>query len=164
VNETVITPDGLLRLNEELERLTTHARRSIAERLQEVAWSESNPETAAEYFEVRADQARLEQRITRLEGQLRTAELVEPVLGNGRVDVGERVLVRDLELGARLELELVGPLEGDLSADRVSVASPLGLAIAGCGRGDVVEVHAPGGTRRVEVLAVELRSGRAAPG
>jgi tellurite resistance protein TerC len=155
VNEIVITSDGVLRLNEELDRLRTDGRRSIAERLRAVTASEANPMAASEYREARADQERLEARIARLEEQLRTADVVEPVLGNGCVDVGERVRVRDLDSGIRFELELVGPLEADADLGRVSVASPLGRAIVGRRRGEVVEVDAPRGTRRVKVLAVE---------
>jgi transcription elongation GreA/GreB family factor len=90
-----------------------------------------------------------------LEERIRTARLVEPQLGNGRVDVGERVRLRELDSGERLEVELVGPLEGDPSAGRISVASPLGKAIVGLRRGDVAGVEAPRGRRLYKVVAVE---------
>jgi transcription elongation factor GreA len=98
----------------------------------------------------------LERRIALLEDRLRKARLVEPCLGNGQIDVGERVRVRDIASGKRLEVELVGTLESDLSQGRVSVASPLGRALVGLRRGDVAEVHAPRGRRSFKVLAVEL--------
>ena len=128
MHDTVITPDGLIRLSEELERL----RRARAE-----------PDEL------------LERRIALLEERLRAARLVEPQPGNGRIDVGERVRVRDLESGDRLELELVGPLEADPSAGRVSVVSPLGKALVGLRRGQVAGVDAPLGRRRFRVVAVE---------
>jgi transcription elongation factor GreA len=155
MHETVITRNGFRRLSEELERLKTDGRRSIAERFGAVAASEANRAESADYLDARADQALLERRIALLEGRLRSAELVEPWPGNGRVDVGERVRVRDLASGERLDLELVGPLEADPVAGRISVASPLGSAILGLRRGEVVDVVAPRGTRRFEVLAVE---------
>jgi transcription elongation factor GreA len=156
MNETVITKDGLRRMSEELDRLKDDGRRIVAERLGQAARSAANGAESAEYLEARAEQTLLEHRIAVLEDRLRSALLVEPCLGNGRVDVGERVRVRDLTSGERLELELVGPLEADASAGRVSIASPLGRAIVGLRRGQIADVHTPRGRRQYKVLAVEL--------
>ncbi len=160
-DETVITPEGLERLRQELERLTTEGRREIAYRLRQAVGNEANPAENGDYLDAREDQALLEHRIALLEQQLRSARVVEPQLGNGRIDVGERVWLRDLASGDQLELELVGPLEADPATGRVSVAAPLGRAIHGLRAGDVAEVEAPRGRRRLEVLAVEApaRSG-----
>ena len=155
MDEIVITPEGRDRLEAELERLTNDGRREIAERLKRAVASEANRAESAEYLTVLDDQALLERRIALLAERLRSAQVIEPQLGNGRVDVGERVRVRDLESGARLELELVGTLESDAGAGRVSVASPFGRAILGLRRGEVAEVHAPRGKLRFKVLAVE---------
>ena len=155
MNEIVITPEGRERLDAELERLTNEGRREIAERLKHAAASEANCAENAEYLAVRDDQALLERRIALLAERLQSAQVVEPQLGNGRVDVGERVRVRDLESGARLELELVGTLESDATAGRISVASPLGRAILGLRRGEIAEVDAPRGRLQFKILAVE---------
>ena len=155
MRESIITKEGLRRLSEELERLKTEGREGITERLRRIADSESNRLESAEFMDVRAEEAILERRIAVLEERLRTALLVEPQLGNGRVDVGERVRIRDLETGRRFELELVGPLEADASAGRISIASPLGSAIVGLRRGEIADVDAPSGWRRYKVLAVE---------
>ena len=155
MHETVITRAGLARLSEELERLRTSGRRRIAERLERAAATEANRAESADYLDALDEQALLERRIALLEERLRAARLVEPQLGNGRVDVGERVRLRDLDSGERLELELVGPHEADPSAARISVVSPLGKAVVGLRRGDVAGVDAPIGRRRFEVLAVE---------
>jgi transcription elongation factor GreA len=155
MRETVITREGLQRLNDELERLKTEGRRAITERLTRMAGTESNRLESAEFLDVRAEEALLERRIALLEERLRSAALVEPQLGNGLVDVGERVRVRDLESGRRLELELVGHLDADASAGRISIASPLGRAILGLRRGEIADVDAPQGLRQYKVLAVE---------
>jgi transcription elongation factor GreA len=156
MTDTVITPEGLQRLSDELERLTTEGRREIAERLRRATTGEASPEESADYLGVREDQALLERRIALLQDRLQTARIVEPQPGNGRVDVGERVRLRDLESGERLELELVGPLEADPAAGRISIASPVGRAIQGLRRGQVAEVDAPRGTLRFKILAVEV--------
>jgi transcription elongation factor GreA len=155
MQEMVITRQGLTRLSEELERLTTERRRAVADRLKDAVASEANPAEDPDYLDARAEQALLERRIAVLEERLRSAQLVEPCLGNGRVDIGEWVRVRDLASGERLDLELVGPLEADPSAGRVSVASPFGKAIVGRRRGEVADVDTPRGKRQFKVLAVE---------
>ena len=155
MDDPVITRKGLERLNDELERLKTDGRRDVAERLRRAATSEANPAQNIEYVDARQELISLEQRIALLEGRLRSARMVEPCVGNGRVDVGERVRVRDLASGERLEVELVGPLERDLAAGRVSVVSPLGKALVGLRRGEIADVPTPRGSRSFKVLAVE---------
>jgi transcription elongation factor GreA len=154
MHETVFTREGLERLNEELDHLTTSGRRGIAELLRQAVAGGASRESA-DYLFAREEQAQLERRIAALEERLQTARVVEPQLGNGRVDVGERVRLRDLDSGKRLEVELVGPFEADLSSGRISVVSPLGKAIVGRRRGEVADVEAPIGLRRFKVVAVE---------
>src|SRR6185437_1905115 len=103
---------------------------------------EANRAESMEYFGVREDQAALERRIALLEQRLRAARVVDPQLGNGRIDVGECVRLRNLASGERLELELVGPFESDAEAGRISTVSPLGSAIVGLRRGQIAEVDA----------------------
>jgi transcription elongation factor GreA len=155
MHATLITRDGLERLSAELEQLTTYGRREIADRLRRAAATEANREENADYLGVREDQASLERRIALLEDRLRSAQVIDPQPGNGRVDVGERVRVRALDSGERLELELVGPLESDASVGRISVVSPLGQAILGLRRGQIAQVDAPRGRLQFKILAVE---------
>ena len=155
MEDTVITREGLERLTAELEQLLTEGRRHIAERLRHATAGEANRTESTEYHGIREDQAALERRIAVLEGRLRAAEVVEPQLGNGRIDVGERVRLRDLASGERLELELVGPFESNAEAGRISIVSPLGRAIVGLRRGQIAEVDAPRGRLQFKVLAVE---------
>lgn len=154
--ESMITRDGFERLSEELERLKGEGRRAVADRLRRAAASESNLAENTEYLDAREEQARLERRISRLAERLRFTQIVTPRLGNGRVDLGERVRVRDVSSGRPLEVELVGPFEADLAAGRVSVASPLGRALVGLREGEIADVDAPCGRLGFEVLAVEL--------
>lgn len=156
MNETAITREGFNRLNEELELLTGEGRREIAERLRHAAANDANPDENADLLGVRDDQALLERRIALLEARLGSARVIEPEFGNGRVDIGERVRLLDLDSGARLEFELVGHLEADASSGRISTASPIGKAIHGLRRGQVAEFEAPRGWLRYKILAVEV--------
>jgi transcription elongation factor GreA len=134
VEETLITPAGLSRLIDRLEQLT--ARRA------EVTDHD--------------DEALLEWRIAELESRLDIVRLAEPDPDNGVVDVGELVRLRDLDSAAWVEYEVVGPLEADPVAGRISLASPLGRALLGRRKGEAVEVEAPGGRFRFRILRIGL--------
>lgn len=154
MQELLITPAGLDRLNEELERLKTVAREEIAERLRHALDGEANPVESGDYQSARDDQALLERRIALLEERIGSARIAEPAAANGVVDVGERVRLRDLDSGERFEIELVGQFESDPFAGRVSIASPIGRALLGLRRGEVALVDAPSRRRRLKVLAI----------
>jgi transcription elongation factor GreA len=151
---TVITRDGLERLTDELEQLRTDGRQEIAERLRAAVSTNANVVESAEYHEARDDQATLERRIAVLEERIALAQLADPDGTNGLVDVGERVGVRDVESGRRVQYQLVGALEADVSQGRVSVLSPVGRALVGRRRGDVAVVEAPQGEVRLKILSI----------
>jgi transcription elongation factor GreA len=154
MHETLITPDGLRRLSAELEELTTTGRSRITDQLRLAIGGGHDLAENGDYQVVRDEQAKLEARIARLERRLASVRLCAPS-ADGVVDVGERVRVRDLDTGERLELELVGPYEADPLAARVSIESPMGRALLGRRRGEVAVVETPSGTRRLKVVAVD---------
>lgn len=155
MRETLITRDGLSRLTGELERLRTAGRTEMARRIQDAVRKESNPGENPDYHDAREEQALLERRIAVLEERIASAEVADPDGSNGVVDIGERVRLRDLESGEQVEYELVGSLEADPVAGRISAAAPLGRALLGRGPGDVAEFEAPRGLQRFEILAIE---------
>ena len=157
VSATVITRDGLARLEAELEQLKSAGRDEIAERLRAAMSTDANAAENADLNQARDEQALLERRIAILEDRLRSAEPVDPDAFNGVVDVGERVRLRDLETGRRHSYDLVGSLESDVFAGRVSSSSPLGRALIGLRKGQVAVVQAPRGPRRLKILAIETR-------
>lgn len=155
MQELVITSKGFARLHKQLEWLKNEERRRVADRLREATTSEANLAQNTEYLAAREEKVQLERRIGQIQERLRLARVVKP-RPNGRVDVGERVRVREVSSGHSLTIELVGQLEGDLAAGRVSVASPLGRALVGLRKGEIAAVDAPRGRFGFEVLAVEL--------
>lgn len=160
MNDRLITPAGLARLEAELERLRTTCRQEVAERLREAAASEADLSESADYRAARDEKMRLESRIARLEDRLAAVEVAEPDAVNGVLDVGERVRLRNLDTGARVEYEVVGSLEADVHTGLISAASPLGRAVLGRRRGEVAVVEAPGGVLRFKILSIA--PGRAA--
>jgi transcription elongation factor GreA len=155
MKETLITPAGLARLTAELEHLKTSGRREIAERLRHAASTDADATANTDYLAAREEQAVLELKIARLEQRLEAARVAEPDAGNGLVDLGERVRLRDVDTGARHEYELVGAFEADPAAGRISVESPLGRAVIGRRKGDVAVVEAPKGRFRVRIVRIE---------
>jgi transcription elongation factor GreA len=156
MHELMITSEGFERLSKELDRLKSEERRRVADRLRGAKTGEANLAQNTEYLDAREEKIQLEQRIALLQERLRGSRIVAPRLGNGRVDPGERVRVREVASGRSLELELVGQLEADVGAGRVSVASPLGRALVGLRKGEIAHVVAPRGRFRFEVTAVEV--------
>jgi transcription elongation factor GreA len=155
MNEMLITPEGLARLEAELDRLRTDGRRGAAEQLRHAAATEADVTESADYRVAREEKDRLEARIAQLEQRLAEAEIAEADNNNGVIDLGERVRLRDLDTGVRIEYVVVGTLEADLPAGRISAVSPLGCALLGRRRGEVVRVDAPGGMRRFKILRID---------
>lgn len=155
MNEMLITPAGLARLEAELDRLRTEGRRDAAERLRHAAGAEADVTESVDYRIAREEKDRLEARIAQLEQRLAQTEIAEADDGNGVIDLGERVRLRNLDTGMRMEYEVVGTLEADLPSGRISAVSPLGRALLGKRRGDIVLVDAPGGAWRFKILRIE---------
>lgn len=152
---TVITRAGLERLKEELETLSTEGRRAIAERIRGAVASGTNLAENADYHDARDDQAFLERRIAVLTERIAQAELADPDAGNGIVDVGELVRLRDLGTGELVAYEVVGSAETDPNRGRISNVSPLGRALVGRREGQVAFVEAPSGSFGFEILSIE---------
>ena len=161
MTETAITRAGLERLKEELEELTTAGRDAIAARIRRASRAESNAVESADFQDAREDQALLERRIAILKERIASASVVEPNGRNGVVDLGERVRLRDLQTDEQIEYEVVGSLEADPFARRISAASPFGQALLGRRRGDVAVVDAPRGRVRFEILGIRAAPNRA---
>jgi transcription elongation factor GreA len=105
-------------------------------------------------FDARHELELLDRRLTLLEARLHESEVVESRL-DGEADGGERVTVLDLVSGTTTDYRIVGSGESDPAALEVSYLSPIGSALLGRRVGDVVEVEAPRGLRRLEIVEVD---------
>jgi len=146
--ESVITHEGLEKLREELEYLQTAKRREVAERIKEAREFGDIAENA-EYDDAKNEQAMLEQRISQLEERLRRATVVEKKdVDTGVVSVGVKVHVKDQKSGDSRKFQLVGSAEADPTEDKLSNESPIGSALIGHKKGDVVAVDVPRGPKK----------------
>src|SRR5690625_2990239 len=152
--ETILTPDGLAKLERELEQLKTVKRREVAARIKQ-ALEFGDISENSEYDDAKNEQAFLEGKILQLEKTLRNAKLIDVSDSqDGVVGLGSRVRLKDLEFGDEFEYLVVGSAEADPFNNRISNESPVGQAIIGKSPGTVVEVQAPDGVLKYEILEV----------
>ncbi|MCW2922927.1 MAG: transcription elongation factor GreA [Thermoleophilia bacterium] len=150
--ETLVTPAGLAKLQEEYDHLIGPKRLEVAARIK-VAREYGDVSENAEYDDAKNEQARVESRIIQLEEKLRTAKVIEDV-DTKSVGIGNKVTV--LEKGAKEPevFEIVGSTEADPLENRVSNESPFGKALMGQAKGATVEVPAPKGTITYEIVKI----------
>jgi transcription elongation factor GreA len=151
-NGLLITATGYEGLRAELETLRGHIGPELSERLRD-ARQDGHLADNPPLFDLLEEQAQLDRRIALLEAQLAAAQIAAPAT-DGRVGIGSRVRVRDLEVGNIMEFELVGAIEPKVGNGRVSVAAPVGKALVGQRVGARLDVATPGGTLPLEVLGV----------
>ena len=145
--ESLITKEGLEKLREEIEHLSTTKRREVAERIKEAREFGDIMENS-EYDDAKNEQAMLEQRIAQLEERLRRATVVDSKrIGTDEVAVGVKVHVKDQKSGDSRKFQIVGATEAK-PPDKLSNESPVGKALMGHKRGDVVSVEVPRGPKR----------------
>lgn len=152
--EVLLTPEGLQKLEQELEFLKSVKRREIAERIK-VAREFGDLTENSEYDEAKNEQAFIEGRIAALEKTLRNARVVvDEDVDPRAVNVGSTVTLRDAETGEVFSYTIVGSSEGNPKQNRISYQSPVGRAIMGRRVGETVEVRLPGGMARFQIIAI----------
>lgn len=152
--ETILTPEGLRKLEDELAFLKTVKRKEVAERIKQSKEFGDLMENS-EYEDAKNEQAFIEGRILTLEGMLRNAKVINNhEVRSDVVTVGGTVRLAD-EAGEELTYTIVGSPEADPLHDRISNESPVGRALLGKRRGDTVTVKVPGGTVRYTIKAIK---------
>ncbi len=153
--ETILTPEGLRKLEEELEHLKTVRRKEVAGRIKQSKEFGDLMENS-EYEDAKNEQAFVEGRILQLEKMLRNARVIDNHgVPPDRVAVGSTVRLKDLSSGEEIHYMIVGSTEADPDRDKISNESPVGRALLGKRKGDMVEVTAPAGKIRYSILQVK---------
>ena len=153
-NETLLTYEGLKKLEEEVEYLKTVKRREIAERIK-VALGFGDLSENSEYDEAKNEQAQVEMRIAELENKLRNVKIIDEDEIETKTDqVGNVVQVLDIEYDEKLEYKIVGSTEADLAENKISNESPIGKALLGKKKNEEVDVETPGGIVKLKVLKI----------
>ena len=150
---TYLTPEGKLKLEEELKHLTTTRRKELAERLN-FAIKQGDLSENADYTAAKEDQAFLEGRIRTLENMLRHVSIIEGQTG-GAVRIGSRVTVKEVGGEDNETFDIVGAAEANPVNGKISNESPLGRALIDRHIGDEVPIAAPGGKITFKIVAIE---------
>jgi transcription elongation factor GreA len=148
----LVTAEGYECLRSTLEHLCGDRRRAMSERLRRAREDGDLAENPAR-LSLLEEHGRLEHQIALLEEQLATARIAEPT-GDGTAGIGTRVWLREASSGDHLEFALVGSIESDAAAGRLSADAPVGRALLGRRAGAIVDVATPRGTLRYEILNV----------
>jgi transcription elongation factor GreA len=154
--ESLITPEGLEKLKTELEELQTTRRREVAERIKEAREFGDIAENS-EYDDAKNEQAMLEQRIAQMEERVRRAIVVDKAqVDTGVVSVGVKVHVKDQKTGDSRKFQLVGSAEANPAEEKLSHESPIGKALMGRKRGEIVSVEVPRGpAKKLKITKIE---------
>jgi transcription elongation factor GreA len=155
--DVLLTPEGLEKLKEEIETLSTVKRREVAERIKEAREFGDISENS-EYDDAKNEQMMLEARIATLEEKLRSASVIDSTeLDTNVVRVGVTVSVKDGDKSDAFKI--VGSTEADPSAKpkRLSNESPVGKALLGHKKGDAVDVTLPSGkTKSLKITKIAV--------
>ncbi len=151
-----MTAEGFNNLETERARLVTQERpaiiRAIASAREHGDLSEN-----AEYHAARERQSFVEGRLAEIEGLISRAEVIDlSKLKGSTVRFGAKVKVVDEDTEDESKFLIVGSHEADVAKGRISITSPLALALIGKKKGDVIEVNAPGGAKSYEILSVRF--------
>jgi transcription elongation factor GreA len=150
-----ITPQGLLRMKEELKRLQTVERPKISHEI-EVARAHGDLKENAEYHAAKEKQGHIEGRIMDLNGWIARSEVIDVKKHKGSETIvfGATVELLDSENEKKVTYRLVGEFEADLKKRWISITSPVARGLVGKKVGDVATIQSPGGAREYEVVAV----------
>ncbi|CAM3927583.1 transcription elongation factor GreA [Cohnella lubricantis] len=153
-DEVILTPEGKLQLEKELEELKTVGRKEMSERIK-LALSYGDLKENFEYHAAKNDQGFMETRIQTIEKTLKRARIVESN-DSSKVQIGSTVVLNDIEMNEKLEYRIVGGAEANVLENKISYESPLGAALMGKSVGDKINVEAPMGVIQYELLEIRI--------
>jgi transcription elongation factor GreA len=155
LKEVILTAEGYEKLKQEITFLQNDKRREVADRIR-VAREFGDIAENAEYDDAKNEQALLEARIAKLEEQLSAARVISKgEITSDVVSIGSRVKLKDMDDNKTVEYHIVGSAEANPAEQKLSNESPVGKAILGRKKGEVVEVSAPRGSLKFKILDIK---------
>ena len=138
--KNILTYAGLKKLEDELHELKVVKRKEVAGKIKE-AREQGDLSENAEYDAAKDEQRDIEARIEEIEKILKNAEVVvEDEVDDGTISAGCKVQVLDMEYDEEMEFQLVGSTEANSLQGKISNESPVGKALIGAKKGQVVDV------------------------
>ena len=156
MNKEPITTKGLEKLKEELIFLKEKKRPEIVAAISE-ARSHGDLKENAEYHAAKEQQALIESRVIAINDIIARANVIDvtKIENDGKVIFGSTVKVHDLETDKKLSYRLVGQDEADIKKNLIFFKSPIGRALIGKHKGEIISVVTPSGEKNFEILDVE---------
>lgn len=148
----IYTQEGFEKLQSELEERKGDTRQSIASAIKE-AKEQGDLSENAEYSDAKARQNDNESRILELEALLKDAVVTKKHRASDTINIGSTIVVR--VSGKDTTFSMVGSNEADPSQGKISNESPLGREFLGKKAGEKVEVLAPAGKIKYEIVSVK---------
>ena len=142
--DVILTAEGLKKLQDEIDYLSTTKRDEVAQRIKEAREFGDISENS-EYDDAKNEQAWVESRIAEISQILSNATIIESPKSHARVTLGSRVHLKDIGADEVFVYQLVGSAEADPTHNRISNESPVGQAVIGAKKGDVIRVTTPRG-------------------
>lgn len=154
--EFFFTEDGLKKTEEELEHLKSVVRREVADKIK-VALGYGDLSENAEYDHAKNEQAKVEEKIAKLENMLRNAVLIdEEKVDKNIVNIGSVVTVVEEGSSEEEVYTIVGSAETDPLEGKISNESPMGSALLGKKVGDLAEVEVPDGVVKFKIVSISI--------
>ena len=154
--ETLLTSEGLAKLENELEDLKTIRRKEVADKIK-VAISFGDLSENSEYDEAKNEQAMIEARILQIEAMLKNVKILDSgSLDTETVNLGSRVRVLDTEFVEEETFQIVGSTEANPDQGRISDESPIGKNLLGHRVDDIVAIPVPNGTVTYKILEIMM--------
>ncbi len=155
MKKVYLTQKGYEEMSKELEHLKKTKRHEIARTIGK-ARELGDLKENAEYHAAKEQQAHIEKRIAELESTLGHAAIIDNIeMSADEVNIGARVLLKDMDSGEEITYHLVSEEESDIASDKISVTSPVGSALIGHKVKDVVTIKVPAGTLKYKILKIE---------
>ncbi|MBE6306698.1 MAG: transcription elongation factor GreA [Bacteroidaceae bacterium] len=151
-----MTEEGLKKLKEELTHMESVERPRVVAAIAE-ARDKGDLSENAEYDAAKEAQGMLEMRIAQLKDTIANARIIDDSrLNTEEVQLLNRVKIKNTVNGATMEYTIVSETEADLRAGKISIATPIAKALLGHRVGDIVEVQAPAGKIKFEILEIAI--------
>ena len=150
--EILLTAEGFAELEEELNDLRINKRAENVQAIKE-ARSHGDLSENSEYDAARDEQAKIEARIKELEYKLEHATIIDHK-SKDKVNVGSKVTIEYVGEDDEDTYYIVGSLEADPFANKISNESPIGSALIGKKKGEIIDVQGPNGTYQVKIKEI----------
>lgn len=154
IKKNILTEEGLKALEAELQDLKVNRRKEVAQKIKE-AREQGDLSENAEYDAAKEEQRDIELRIEEIDKILKNAELVvDDDIDSSVINIGCTVRIKDLEFDEEMEYKIVGSTEANSLKGKISNESPVGKALIGAKKGQIVGVETPSGELKYKILEI----------